>query len=168
MTFLAGLTRSHHLQVDSAQLVNLFQHADKAADFKLFGRGFKAVYQRLDALTMVLKSCAGDSCRHPWKTIHPGGQVNSLREALATEHDAFYARQPSVKYSACSDGYIISKEGPQHLNFNGQAIDTRSRDMAASDIAAALGFDEPEVDYDLGGFSVSTDDPDAYEFYEEF
>lgn len=68
---------------------------------------------RLDTLLMVLKSCKGDVCVHPWKTIHPLGNVNTLKDAMSPEFDAFYASQPKISFSECAMGYFPSSEGPQ-------------------------------------------------------
>lgn len=86
------------------------------ADLQILGRPLEAVVNRLDALLMVLKSCKADSCRDPWYTLHPGGRVNSLTDALSPEFDAFYQEQPKTSFSKCELGYIISSEGPQKVN----------------------------------------------------
>ncbi|KAH8883260.1 Arylsulphatase [Thozetella sp. PMI_491] len=66
---------------------------------------------RLDALLIVLKTCQEDQCRWPWETLHPGGGVQSLSDALASHYDAFYSTRPKVAYDACERGYIKSSEG---------------------------------------------------------
>ncbi|KAJ6573530.1 putative arylsulfatase [Mycena vulgaris] len=68
---------------------------------------------RLDALTMVLKSCKTDACRSPWSVLHPKGDVKNLADAMAAKFDDFYAAQPKVAFSECSFGYLIASEGPQ-------------------------------------------------------
>lgn len=84
---------------------------------------------------MVLKSCNEDSCRHPWHQLHPGGQVNSLADALDSSYDKFYANQPKVSFSECSVGYHIWAEGPQKYNVfgggrgGGQKGETRQADV---------------------------------------
>lgn len=74
------------------------------------------VQSRLDALLMVLKSCKARSCTHPWGEIHPGGEVQSLKEALNPEFDSFYATQPKIKFEECVSGYILGAEGPTNVN----------------------------------------------------
>ncbi|KAL2869439.1 Six-hairpin glycosidase-like protein [Aspergillus lucknowensis] len=73
----------------------------------------QALLDRLDALLLVLKSCAGSTCIKPWDELHPDGAVGSLGDALDPEYDEFYAGLPKVAYSVCEDGYIIAAEGPQ-------------------------------------------------------
>jgi N-acetylglucosamine-6-sulfatase len=65
---------------------------------------------------MVLKSCAGDTCRQPWKVLHPAGNVRNLAEALKPQYDAYYTAEMearAVSFDSCQWGYIISEEGPQ-------------------------------------------------------
>lgn len=68
---------------------------------------------RLDALLMVLKTCVGYQCTHPWESLFPDGHVQSLEQALEGEYDDFF--QTGVKrvhYDSCEKGYIASAEGP--------------------------------------------------------
>ncbi|CAK7232387.1 hypothetical protein SBRCBS47491_008252 [Sporothrix bragantina] len=89
---------------------------------RIAGRPLTAVLDRLDALIMVIKSCKGDACRHPWEKLHPKPTrasadvptVTSLIDALDERFDAFYARQPKVRFDKCELGYMPSSEGPQH------------------------------------------------------
>ncbi|KAL7810082.1 alkaline-phosphatase-like protein [Trichoderma aethiopicum] len=73
----------------------------------------KKVVDRLDALMMVLKSCKQQTCTHPWKSLHPLGNVQSLNDALSTEYDDFYKEQVKVRFTSCESGYIVESEGPQ-------------------------------------------------------
>ncbi|KAI0130027.1 hypothetical protein BJ170DRAFT_297544 [Xylariales sp. AK1849] len=50
----------------------------------------------LGTLLMVLKSCQGRQCTHPWELIHSKGNITSLKDALAAEFDAFYETQERV------------------------------------------------------------------------
>ncbi|PYI01243.1 Arylsulphatase [Aspergillus sclerotiicarbonarius CBS 121057] len=68
---------------------------------------------RLDALLLILKSCQGTTCIHPWRELHPAGDVNSLREALDEKFDAFYNAQVKVRFGWCELGYILEAEGGQ-------------------------------------------------------
>lgn len=79
------------------------------------GHKMHKVVARLDALTMVLKSCTADTCRYPWRSIHPQGDVNSLNEALDSKFDELYNKQPKVSYSKCELGYIKESEGPMDV-----------------------------------------------------
>ena len=67
---------------------------------------------RLDALLMVTKSCAQETCREPWASLFPDGDVSTLSDALDSQYDEFFAGQPKISYSSCDQGYIISEEGP--------------------------------------------------------
>jgi hypothetical protein len=68
---------------------------------------------RLDALLLVLKSCKGQVCREPWKTLHPEGSVWCLEDALDSRFDHFYEiEQTRVVYDHCENGYVIEAEGP--------------------------------------------------------
>ena len=49
---------------------------------KVKGYSVPQVQARLDALMMVMKSCKGDQCRLPWSTLHPGGKVSNLGDAM--------------------------------------------------------------------------------------
>lgn len=69
---------------------------------------------RLDALLLVTKTCKGSVCRKPWQSLHPDGDVDRLRKALAAEYDDFYEKeQVRVSFSSCEYGQIIAAEGPQ-------------------------------------------------------
>lgn len=69
---------------------------------------------RLDALLLLLKSCQARSCTHPWESLHPSGDVNSLHDALDPSFDSFYhIEQEKVHFTRCEKGYIIESEGPQ-------------------------------------------------------
>jgi len=68
---------------------------------------------RLDALLMVLKSCKGEVCVKPWETLHPLGDVHTLKHAMNPEFDTFYASQPKISFSECGLGYFPRIEGPQ-------------------------------------------------------
>ncbi|KAK5047192.1 hypothetical protein LTR84_006714 [Exophiala bonariae] len=84
-------------------------------NMKVNGQSLKALLPRLDAVLMVLKSCKGEQCLKPWKTLHPDGSVYTLSQALAPEYDEFYATQPKVAFTACEIGYIVRSEGPQKI-----------------------------------------------------
>jgi hypothetical protein len=80
------------------------------------GHSFKPVFDRLDALMMVLKLCKDEACRNPWSELHRGSSIKSLKDALAHHYDAFYEEQPKVKLHECALGYTRDVEGPQHVN----------------------------------------------------
>lgn len=62
---------------------------------------------------MVLKSCKEQSCIDPWGSLHPEGDVESLRDALSTNFDDFYRDQVKVEFDRCERGYFPDAEGPQ-------------------------------------------------------
>ncbi|KAH8728591.1 arylsulfatase precursor [Phaeosphaeriaceae sp. PMI808] len=67
---------------------------------------------RLDALLLTLKRCKGRVCARPWETLHPQGNVKSLKDALHPRFDAFYERkQKKVSFDECIKGQVLSVEG---------------------------------------------------------
>lgn len=77
---------------------------------------------RLDALTLVLKTCIGHVCNHPWKALEPSGDVQSLPDALAPKYDDFYRNQPKVTYDHCPLGYFLENEQPTRFHTYGGNI----------------------------------------------
>lgn len=62
---------------------------------------------------MVLKTCKGRSCTHPWEVLHPAGDVGDLHDALDSRFDEFYEiHQERVRFTKCEKGYIPEGEGP--------------------------------------------------------
>jgi len=82
---------------------------------KVSGYDRELLVSRLDALMMVLKSCKGRICVHPWETLHPSGLVKDLKTAMSPQYDAFYAEQDKVSYDACAQGYLAELEGPMEV-----------------------------------------------------
>ncbi|KAB5569978.1 alkaline-phosphatase-like protein [Coniochaeta sp. 2T2.1] len=89
---------------------------------RIVGPGYNLMYsvwctndhELLKGLMMVLKSCKGQECIYPWKTIHPDGDVTSLREAMKPRFDCFYEEEmPEVHFDSCEVGYLVEAEGPQ-------------------------------------------------------
>ncbi|KAJ5167602.1 uncharacterized protein N7482_003196 [Penicillium canariense] len=106
----------YDLSTDPYQLQNLYPtnaRAHKEDGPLMLGRSLKQAIARLDALLLVLKSCQGTTCIEPWKVLHPGDTVRSLRDALDEEYDSFYGVQPPVSFGWCDAGYIVEAEGPQ-------------------------------------------------------
>ncbi|KAK1961216.1 sulfatase [Colletotrichum sublineola] len=99
----------YDMNKDPGQMVNL---AGRASG-QLLERPLSVVQDRLDALLLVLKGCKAETCRLPWKHIHPEGGVENLRDALDVKYDDFYAGQPKISFSDCKDFYDISAEGAQ-------------------------------------------------------
>lgn len=105
------------MSVDGYQMNNLLAGiqdiSDASQDENVCGWPLRQVAGRRDALMMVLKSCEGDECTHPWLQLHPQGNVKTLQDALDWRYDSFYANQPKVAFSACKLGYLVEFEGPQ-------------------------------------------------------
>jgi hypothetical protein len=80
----------------------------------VLGLPISKVVARLDSLLFVLKSCTGETCVQPWQSLHPDGNVLTLRDALSAKFDDFYeVQQIKVEFNRCERGYIINAEGPQ-------------------------------------------------------
>ncbi|KAJ4420822.1 hypothetical protein N0V82_004117 [Gnomoniopsis sp. IMI 355080] len=101
----------YNLETDPGQLHNLYSYHESSVE--LLGVKLRLVIHRLDALMMVLKSCAGETCTEPWKVLHPEGDVKSLSDALNVRFDVFYEEEVKVSFNRCELGYIIDSEGPQ-------------------------------------------------------
>ncbi|RAL02557.1 sulfatase family protein [Aspergillus ibericus CBS 121593] len=70
---------------------------------------------RIDSLLFVLKSCKGQVCIKPWRALHPGGEVSTLKDALHARYDHFYEVEQTtrVRFEECVRGYSLEAEGPQ-------------------------------------------------------
>ncbi|KAL2868111.1 sulfatase family protein [Aspergillus lucknowensis] len=110
-----GEREFYNLKDDPFQTINLAANPSRHNNYRIANRPLRQIFQRLNALMMVLKSCTEESCRDPWGQLHPGGRVKSLTDALDASYDNFYASQPRVSFSECSLGYHIWTEGPQHF-----------------------------------------------------
>jgi hypothetical protein len=83
-------------------------------EMRLGGHPIKSIAARLDSLLLVLKSCKGETCVHPWRSLHPAGSVETLEDALSPRFDEFYLQQQvRIEYNRCEFGYILDAEGPQ-------------------------------------------------------
>ncbi|KAI0513279.1 arylsulfatase-like protein [Xylaria bambusicola] len=103
----------HDLTTDPGQMNNLL-HPDAGSGITLLGLPLEKVRQRLDALLFVLKSCRAESCIHPWRELHPAGNVETLKDALSSRFDEFYATETeNIKFDRCEMGYLVDAEGPQ-------------------------------------------------------
>ena len=94
-------TNAHELydmQDDPGQMNNLLEGIHYIHD--TFNTTLRPLVERLDTLTMVLKSCQGTACMQPWQYLFPQGQVLNLTAALAPAYDAFFTAQPKVSFSA--------------------------------------------------------------------
>lgn len=87
----------------------------------------RRVAERLDALLLVLKTCRGETCAHPWPALFPGGAVGELADALDAKYDAFFAGLPRVRFDECALGYQARREKPlwdDAWAFRAQAAET--------------------------------------------
>ena len=114
-----GVHELYDMVQDPYQLTNIYTPPNATSNpftnapptLSIASRPQKPVQDRLDALLLVLKSCAGSTCHRPWSVFHPQGNVNSLLDALDTRYDDFYAGQPKVKFEWCDLGLIPEAEG---------------------------------------------------------
>ncbi|CAK7200863.1 hypothetical protein SEUCBS139899_003562 [Sporothrix eucalyptigena] len=119
-------TELYNLMEDPFEVRNLLDanggHAAQANAFRIAGRSLDQVVSRLNALLVVLKTCARETCREPWRALHPQGDVATLEDSLAPHFDAFYAGQPNIYFTKCEIGYIAESEGPMYVNRFGGGI----------------------------------------------
>ncbi|KAK1845051.1 Arylsulfatase 3 [Colletotrichum chrysophilum] len=102
----------YDLNTDPGQLNNLLHEESQSTS--LLGLPIEKIVSRLDSLLLVTKSCKGSVCTHPWRSLHPQGNVDTLRDALSPRFDSFYQQQQvRVEYSRCEMGYLVDAEGPQ-------------------------------------------------------
>lgn len=94
-------------QRDPFQTLNLYGKQPQGSPLNI-----SQLTNRLDTLLLTLKNCKADSCRSPWKTIFPSGEVTSLQDALKNSYDSFFASQPVVSFDGCVLGYMPELEGP--------------------------------------------------------
>ncbi|KAH6693763.1 alkaline-phosphatase-like protein [Plectosphaerella plurivora] len=107
----------YDLKTDPGETKNLLAEETRPKQaYTLFGRPLSQVVARLDALTLVLKSCKGRVCVEPWRQLHPRGDVSSLKDSLSIAFDAFYEGQDKVSFSDCKLGYLPEFEGPMVVN----------------------------------------------------
>ncbi|RMZ77146.1 hypothetical protein DV737_g4488, partial [Chaetothyriales sp. CBS 132003] len=114
----SGEHELYNLNTDPFEMDNLYD--EHSLTFSYLPKADGAVHTipiarllvRLDALLMVLKTCEGDACVHPWSVLHPAGNVKSLHDALASRYDGFYSQQESVGFTKCEKGYLVESERP--------------------------------------------------------
>ncbi|KAJ5371047.1 alkaline-phosphatase-like protein [Penicillium cataractarum] len=114
----------YDMTTDPYQMNNLYNSSQT-----ILGASMKKLEDRLDALTLVLKACAGDSCRQPWEQLHKGGKVKTLVDALKPEYDAFYKNQNKVKFSQCAKSYFVQNELPIKYHTYGSDGSIQDRDV---------------------------------------
>ncbi|KAI1661137.1 putative arylsulfatase [Daldinia decipiens] len=107
----------YDLNVDPGQLHNLLASSEFTTPSTATAAGYPIakVAARLDALVLVLKTCAGPTCQRPWAELHPEGGVRTLADALEPQYDGLYeaqARAARVEYTYCANGFLPDAEGP--------------------------------------------------------
>lgn len=110
-----GETEFYDMNADYVQMNNRLGPSPKAGVDEYYGRPWKELIARLDAILMVTKSCKQDSCRDPWGVLFPAGQVSDLVVAMRPEYDSFFQNQPKVTFSGCAGGYFPALEGAQEV-----------------------------------------------------
>ncbi|EIN14555.1 Arylsulphatase [Punctularia strigosozonata HHB-11173 SS5] len=114
----------YDLSTDPYQMYNLIATGSPNGTYTgnaaLHLPGRSVLLPRLDALLLVLKSCVGNACINPWKSLHPTGEVRSLEDALKPQYNAYYTQLPRVEFTSCEIGYIIEAEGPQWAKYERQ------------------------------------------------
>ncbi|KAH8660574.1 alkaline-phosphatase-like protein [Xylariales sp. PMI_506] len=109
-------TEFFDLLLDPYQTQNLAATDKGQPSYQIAGRPLVTILTRLNALIMVLKTCKGRTCTHPWETLHPDGHVDSLKHALNPRFDRFYSEQPTMWFSECPMAYIAENENQQPVN----------------------------------------------------
>ena len=98
------------MKADHFQMNNLLSNSSNQKH--TFGFHIQNLVARADALLLTLKACEGVVCTRPWETLHPKGNVNSLRDAMDSRFNEFYMeKQKKVTFSGCAEGYLPWLEG---------------------------------------------------------
>ncbi|KAM0714000.1 hypothetical protein Q7P37_010964 [Cladosporium fusiforme] len=114
LMYTVWCTNEHELyemNSDPYQMYNLYD-----SNARINGWNPECLRQRLDTLLLVLKRCSGKVCTRPWASLHPTGDVTSLRDAIDSRFDAFYKGQPQVAFTACALGQLLEVEGSLQAN----------------------------------------------------
>ena len=114
---------TNYSQNDPHQMNNLYN-----TNQHLLHVSMQNLQNRLDALALVLKTCAGKTCQDPWSALDPSGETSTLLDALNPKYNSFYQQQNKVKFEHCSQGYFIYNELPiNYLTFgNHSSIESRN------------------------------------------
>jgi N-acetylglucosamine-6-sulfatase len=87
---------------------------------------------------MVLKTCKGRSCTHPWEVLHPktnisssSSKVHSLAQALQSKYDTFYAKQPKMWFQGCPLGYLADWESQEAVRAYGDDNSGQQEEIGA-------------------------------------
>ena len=96
-----GEQEFYDMTADPGQMQNRLATPPRGAASKYYSREEEDLFNRLDALLMVTKSCTTDACRDPWSVLFPDGSVGNLTDAMLPEYDSFFSNQPKVSFSGC-------------------------------------------------------------------
>lgn len=96
-----GEREFYNMVNDPSQMENRLATPPRGMATTYYGRLEAELFTRLDALLMVTKSCKENSCRDPWTTLFPNGEVKDLADAMRAQYDTFFADQPKVSFSSC-------------------------------------------------------------------
>lgn len=106
-------TELYDLQSDPLQTYNILA-GDGAepgvSPYRIASRPLEQIIPRLESLIMVLKTCKDRSCTQPWEVLHPDKTVRTLEDALSSNYDEFYARQPRMWFKGCPLGFFADWE----------------------------------------------------------
>ena len=114
-SWCTGERELYDMQTDFVQMDNRLLSDAIGPGNSYYGRTESELVDRLDALLMVTKGCKQGSCRLPWKSIFPAGEVEDLEAEMDEQYDAFFQSQPKVSFSSCPAGHIVAEEGPQEI-----------------------------------------------------
>jgi N-acetylglucosamine-6-sulfatase len=114
-TWCTGEREFYDMKTDSQQMHNRLAENPTGVARQYYGRPEQEMFNRLDALLMVTKSCKTDSCRDPWATLFPGGHVTNIEQAMNSTYDTFFENQPKISFSSCIAGHVVADEGPQDV-----------------------------------------------------
>lgn len=118
-TWCTGEREFYDMKNDTAQMHNRLGPHATGTGFEYYGRPESELFNRLDAVLMVTKSCKQDTCRNPWQVLFPTGPVTNLKSAMDQTYDSFFLNQPKISFSDCAEGHIVSEEGPMKVNVFG-------------------------------------------------
>ncbi|OTA97132.1 hypothetical protein M434DRAFT_19302 [Hypoxylon sp. CO27-5] len=103
-----GETELYNTAADPYELHNLALNATQEST---------RLMDRLNAILLIMKSCAENVCRHPWALLQPGSrkeEIVSLKQAMNPEYDSFFAKFPRVAFKECLQIQDIENEQPYY------------------------------------------------------
>lgn len=75
---------------------------------------YEAVWNRLNALLLVTKSCAEGTCRDPWAVFvtNSSRKITTMADAMDPRYDAYFASFPRVHFGTCMQYQDVQNEAP--------------------------------------------------------